>query len=248
MKLCDATVFFGRDLNLEAFQHSDVESLGAMLDKYRVERALVISFASFRLSIEHGNDLTFAAARAHERLVPCPTVVPNSSGEVGSEKEFVKKLVRAGARAVGFYPRTCGIALDERVVGRLFRAVQAHRLPVLMQRDELELPELDALAQRYPDVPFVYCAPNYRHRNLYPLFESTQNLHLTIAGPFAPNEGIEDMVRRFGSRRLLYASNYPISEPGVAIGQLCYADIRKKDRENIACRNMQRLMEGVRDD
>ena len=247
MKLYDARVCLGRDVDLPPFQHSDLDSVKRMLDKYGVERAFFVSYASFRLSFEAGNEMTFEAAAQDDRLIPCPTVVPNSGGETGEEAAFVRGLVERGARCVGFYPETCGIALDRRVLGDLFDAVSRLCLPVMIPAEEAEVPQAADLAVQFPDVPFIVSSPSPRNRNLYPMFRAAPNLHLAISPSFATNEGLEDMVQRFGSDRLLYASNFPESEPGAAIGFLMYSQIADEDLHAIAYGNMQRLTDGVRD-
>jgi predicted TIM-barrel fold metal-dependent hydrolase len=59
-------------------------------------------------------------------------------------------------------------------------------------------------------------------------------------------QGVEEFCRSVGSERLLFASHFPISEPGVVISYLLYAAIGDHEIENIAFRNMERLIEGIR--
>ncbi|MBN1672323.1 MAG: sigma-70 family RNA polymerase sigma factor [Kiritimatiellae bacterium] len=102
------------------------------------------------------------------------------------------------------------------------------------------------LPAKHPRVPFIYTSVPYRHRNLLPIFADVTNLHITIAAPLAWNLGLEMFVARCGSRRILFASNFPVAEPGAAIGYLCYSTLKKRDAENIAFRNMARLIKEVR--
>ena len=246
MKLYDARVCIGRDRDLALFQSADVNSVKAMLDKYRIGRAFLVSFASFRLDVVYGNGLVFEAAKQDPRLVPCPTVIPDSAGEVGDEAALIRGFIRKGARCVGFYPKACQVALDGRVIGKLFRALQRHRLPVMIPADQADLLSLAALAARYPRLPFIYVSASYRHRNFFPMLRTAPNLHLTINAPFAPNEGIEEIVRRGGARRLLFASDFPVAEPGAAVSFLMYSRILAAARRAIASGNMERLIRGVR--
>ncbi|NLW49932.1 MAG: amidohydrolase family protein [Candidatus Brocadiaceae bacterium] len=249
MKLFDARIVLGRAIDLEPFQSSDVESIRRALDRYGIERALLSSFASFRFDVSYGNRLTFEAAAADPRLIPCPAVLPDAVGEVGDEDALVGGLIERGARCVGLYPKSCGLAADERVLGRLLSAACVRRLPVQVPAGELDLLPMAGLAARHPDVPFIYCPypPGlYRDRNLLPVLADTPNLHMTINPPFGLNEGIETICARIGSGRLLFASNYPIAEPGAAIGHLAYADIPPGDLESIAFRNLEGLIHAVR--
>ncbi len=244
MKLFDARMQLGRDYRLEEFQSSDLDSLRRALDKYRIERALVSAFASFRFDIDYGNGLAFEAASRDGRLIPCPSVIPNSWGEVGDEEDYVTDLVARGARAVGLHAKSCGIALDERVLDPLLTVAEARRLPVVIPAGEGAIMEIAPLAAQYPALPML-CAPSYRSRNLLPMLRTAPNVHLMIHAPFVPNEGIEMICRTLGSGRVVFASNYPVSEPGSAVGYLAYSDIAPDEAQSIAFGNMDRLISEV---
>jgi len=248
MMLFDARLTLGRDAGLEEFQFSDVESIRRTLDKYRIKRALLSTFASYRFDVAYGNRLAFETAEQDERLIPCPAVVPNSAGEVGDEAAFVADLIGRGARCVGFYPKSCGVSLAEGIVGPLLKAAEARRLPVQIPSGEAGLPAMVSLAERHPGVPFIYCpypAPLYRDRNWLALLASVPNVYLTINAPFAPNEGIERACERLGSGRLLFASNYPVNEPGVAVSYLLYSALSEEDVARVAFKNLEGLINGI---
>ncbi len=246
MKLFDATIFLGSDCNHSPFQHSDIQKIQKMLDKYRIQKALLLSFASFWLNFIYGNEAAFTASEKDERIIACPVAVPNSASEIGDEERFVQRLIGRGARCVGFFPKSFNIALDKRVIGNLFKAIQKYRLPVIILREEADLQAIAALASDYPQIPFICSSPDYRNRNLYPILLDVKNIYITIGAPFAANYGIEELTRRIGSNRLLFASNYPISEPGAAIGYLFYSEIDDRDLEDIAFNNMDCLVQGVK--
>ena len=140
-----------------------------MLDKYRIQKAVLLSFASFRLDFIYGNEAAFTDSEKDDRLIACPVVVPNSASEIGDEERFIKRLIERGARCVGFFPKSCNIALDKRVIGDLFKVIQKYRLPVIILREEADLQTVAALASGYPQIPFICSSPDYRNRNLYPI-------------------------------------------------------------------------------
>lgn len=245
MPFWDARMAVGYDHSLPPCQHASVDDARRMLDRHGIERAVMACFESFRLDHRYGNDLTFETAAKDERFLPCPTVVPNSRGEVGDEDAYVAGLVERGARCVGLFPETFGIALDPRVIGRLFEALQRRRMPVLVERAEASWLALADLAAAWPGLPVVALAPNYRHRNLFPLLEQTPNLYLTINPPFALNEGLEELAMRGLASRALFASGFPVAEPGATVAYLQYADIADDARRAMASENLRRLVEGA---
>lgn len=58
----DAWITLSRGVGLADYQVTDVRSLGRMLDKYGITKALVTSFAARELDVEYGNELVFQAA------------------------------------------------------------------------------------------------------------------------------------------------------------------------------------------
>lgn len=245
MPFWDAYMAVGYDHGLPPEQHASVDDARRMLDRHGIERAVMARFESFRLDHRYGNDLTFETAAEDERFIPCPTVVPNSRGEVGDEDAYVAGLVERGARCVALYPDAFGIALDPRIIGGLFEALGGRRVPVLVERAEADWVTLADLAAAWPGLPVVALAPNYRHRNLFPLLERTPNLHLTINAPFALNEGLEELARRGLASRALFATGFPLAEPGATVAYVQYADISDEDRDLMASGNLRRLVEGV---
>ena len=59
-------------------------------------------------------------------------------------------------------------------------------------------------------------------------------------------DGLRNFVRRVGSERLLFGTNYPMDNMGGPIATLLSAHISDGERENIAHRNIERLLAEVR--
>ena len=245
LPLFDALAFMGRDSTLDPFQFADKPALDRYFGKYGINRSLVASFTSFRLDPDYGNDLSFQAAEEDDRVLPCATMVPDTCLGIDDVGFRVRGLRDRGARALLFFPRTHDTTLDLRVVGGVFREIEKSGLPVFILGDEADLKDFADFASSFPELPFVYSGTKGRQRSLIPLFQSAPNLYLTIAPPFAMHKGIEEFCRHIGSERLLFASHFPVSEPGVVISYLLYAEIDRDELENIAFRNMDRLLNGI---
>ena len=57
---------------------------------------------------------------------------------------------------------------------------------------------------------------------------------------------MEDLVRRFGSRRVLFGSHMPFQEGAAPLGMTLLADLTQDQKEDILCKNAERLLQGVR--
>lgn len=81
-------------------------------------------------------------------------------------------------------------------------------------------------------------------RKLYPLLRAFPELRVCLS-EFVWMGGMEDFCSRFGSERMLYSSSYPKRYPGGSMLMIANADISDTDKENIACRNLERLIGGM---
>jgi len=246
MRLFDALMYLGCGSGVEPFLNADLPTLRKTLDRYGIEKALVSSFAAKHADIEYGNALMFEAASEEPRLIPCPVVIPNSGLEIGDERAHIQRLVEQGARAVCVYPKTHNFKLDPRISGNLFTALEAHRLPVSLRKTEV--PEGADLAAAYPGLPVILHAPSYRTRNLLPLLKANPNLHIALTPNFAPYRGLEVFAEHCGAEHFLFASSYPVCEPGAPLAYMLYSALEQDTVDRIAFGNTQRLVDAVRID
>ena len=126
-------------------------------------------------------------------------------------------------------------------------AAERRQVPVWFRaKDDLDFAYLADILLCYPRLPVVTSFldewPN--NRKTYPLLTAYPNVYLCLSDLIWMG-GVEDFVGRFGSRRLLFSTNYPVKYPGAAMLMLKNADITEKDKENIACVNLERMMGGI---
>ena len=242
--ITDALMYLGRDLNRRECQHSDTAILNRALAKYRMDFALVCAFAASTQGVDYGNELLFKELAGQKQLLPCPAVLPNSCEETGAEHKFIAGLIERGARFACFFLATSGTSLDRRITGRLMEAMQKKRLPLALFG--APMPEVAGLAEEFPDLPIMLHAPKTRDRIFWPLFRRTKNLHVSLAANFSPYHGLEILAGYQASDRILFASGFPIAEPGAALAGLLYADLKESDLRKIASGNIERLMAGVK--
>ncbi len=54
--------------------------------------------------------------------------------------------------------------------------------------------------------------------------------------------GMEATVKRFGSERIVFGTGFPVQYQKASILQLAQADISDRDKENIASKNLERIL------
>jgi len=235
----------------EYSHYATASDLLAAMDFYGVERALVGPYRSL-----FGNPLPANRRLSEEiagtsRLVPCWTLLPEQTGEAPTGRELAAQLRRAGVRAVRLAPGPFNLVFSERTLGGLLRTLEREgvllilELPTLgvpvPEKEDVILRALDELCGAHPRLPVL---AGGRLRNLYPLLQKHERLLLSMAWDPHPDL-VEDVCRRFGSRRLLFAT--PCSEnareiSGMPMLQLTHADIPSEDKRRIAGQNLAELL------
>ena len=59
-------------------------------------------------------------------------------------------------------------------------------------------------------------------------------------------QGYEEVCSKFGSERVLFGTNFPTNSMAGSIYSLLTANITEEERENIAHRNLERLLDEVK--
>ena len=247
MKLTDAVMSVGFDYRLGDFQElAEPDSLLRTMDRFRIDRALIRAGDSLASGFAESNRRLFSIAARHDRFIPAPIVVPDTAAETGESEAFIAGLVEQGAMAAWLMPKSYEIPLLPATIGPLCVALQAHALPLFLDRQEIGPAELAQLCSAWPELKVVLCGGSHRmERWIYTFLEIYPNLYLGTVPPSYTNEGIEHMVRRCGPARLLFATSYPLGDPAGTIACLSYAAIPDAARESIGHGNLEGLLKCV---
>lgn len=223
------------------------------MDYYDIQAALVYHAVAVGYSQDYGNRRLRREIGDDPRLIPQWVVLPHHAGEMAAAEELVAEMLALGVRSARLYPKAHGTTLSEEVIGDLMRALQAQRVPLFIDLDQFEAPggpqgaltAAGQLGRRYPELPIVLCGVHWHlDRVIFGLFPQVPNLYLDTWA-YQNHRGYEAFVERLGSERLLFCTNWPHRSPGAARMMACYEDIPETDRENVAGRNLLRLLGNV---
>jgi uncharacterized protein len=258
MRLFDAACSIGRWPG-EKFAFEDVDGLLGEMDRLGIERALVSHSIAWQNSPELGNRLLMQALQASPgaagRLFPCWAVTPGPLLEAGGGPEaLTAEMGRQNVRAVRLYPRDHVFPLADWMAGGLLQALDNRRCLVLLDLDQVftqvgmydydanGLRHVQWMCTNYPNLGVVLSRVGYRaYQDLIPLLEVCPNLHLDTSY-FATHQGVEDVVRRFGAQRVVFATAQPLADAGGALTRLNYAALEPAEKELIAHANLERLL------
>ncbi len=187
-----------------------------------------------------------------ERLHPVWTAANHHSGEFPAPAELIERMRRQGVKMLRLYlyPEAFVDRLDLPIFGELFDALAEYRVPLLLDCAGPAAPraqDLEPVLRQWPSLPFILSVPKIvqHDRWFYYLWERYDNFQVDLPG-YQSFAGTEAVVRRFGSRPLVFGSRYPYFTPMQSMLQLAYAEIEESDKRSIAGNNMRRLLGEVR--
>lgn len=233
----------------KSWRFTEVDSLISYLDDYRIGASLTYNALADR-DPELGNAQMLEIAKASNgRIKPCFLLEPvlDTLGIPGTGT-VIERLKAAK-------PSACRVTQGQ---GPHFWMDKFYAQDMLAPLNELHMPliidgaytsefwhHLPDMAQAFPNIPMIIVRYGLNEaRTIHPLLKYTSNVYFDMAVMIDAG-GIEEVVEKFGSTRLLFGSGLPSFVPAGSLGMLMYAQISDQDKENIAHANFERLEGGI---
>jgi predicted TIM-barrel fold metal-dependent hydrolase len=218
------------------------------MDAAGIDRAIACPVKPIDYDLGAANQVVAqAVAAAGGRLTGFARVDPLRGDQ--ARRDLAYALEELGLRGVFLHPweetfRIAGPHVDAVV------ALAAERgIPVIVAAGYPWLSEalqVSALAHRFPEVTFL--ATNGLQLNISGLGQvdaelalaEAPNLLIQTAGVYR-EDFLEGVVRRFGCRRVLFASGYPLLEPRLEVRRVVWAAFSPADAAAVLGGNAERL-------
>ena len=260
MKYFDASAFIGEEVvNHEVVNHErfivlekvelakDAASLIDFMDYVGIEKAVVGHQAMVELDPIAGNQIILEEIRGYEeRLVPSFTILPAITDEEFQPNSFLDSMKKHGVKVLRAYPEVNRYLLNAVTMGEQLGLFSELKIPLYLE-SRYGFEYIFSVLSEFPELCVVIsnigCWPSARL--IYPLLKSYRNVYFET-GDFTMMRGYEDLVRRFGSERALFGTNFPTNNMGCAMSALVGARIPEEDKVNVAYQNMERLLGEVR--
>ncbi len=247
LRFFDCNCSIGRTGYPHLLDIPDAAGLRREMETAGVEEALVYHVLARDGHPPLGNTLLLDELKGHAGLHPVWVLLPHHTGELPPPDQLLAEMKDKGVKAARLYPGRLhhSFTLAEWCSGELLTALQAARLPLILDIEIVSWEEIFSLLQKYPQLPIILSNCSYRHhRFLYPLWERFDYLYVEMSR-FMGGGAVEDVVRRFGSGRILFGTNMPQYTGTAAVARLTYADIAWADKEAIAAANLDRILKEV---
>jgi len=228
----------------------DVSKVNRLLEEMAragIEEALVYHSVARYGHPPLGNQLLLDEIKGHDNLHPVWVLLPHHTGEMEPPENLMIKMKNNGIKAARVFPgRTFhGFSLDEWCLGDLLSALESVKMPLFLDIETVSWEEIYNLLIKHPNLPLIISNCSYRHnRYLYPLWDKFDHLYVETSW-FMGAGTIEDIVKRFGSKRILFGTNLLRYTGTAAVALITYADISHADKVAIASINLERILNEV---
>jgi hypothetical protein len=222
----------------------DVTGLRREMEIAGVEDALVYHSVARDGHPPLGNALLLEELKGQEGLYPVWVLLPHHTGETPAPDKLIPEMKSKGIKAARLYPTRThhSFSLAEWCAGELLGWLEGARIPLILDIEIVTWEDIFMLLKTYPHLPLIISNCSYRHnRFLYPLWEKFENLYVEVSR-FMGAGAVEDVVRRFGARRLLFGTNMPQYTGTAAVALIAYAEIPRRDKEAIAGANLRDIL------
>ncbi len=244
LKYFDCNCSVGRVRYPNLMDIPDTAGLLSEMDAAGIEEALVYHTVAREADPALGNKMLYEEIARIKRLHPVWVVLPHYTGEMPQPKKLLKEMDKKGVKAVRMYPtkNNHSFSLEEWNSGKLLGALEEARVPLMLDIEIVLWDAIAGLLKNHPKLPVIVSDVNYRHnRFTYPLFKRHKNFYIETTRYFGGGI-IEDVVKKFGSRPILFGTNMPRYTGTAAVSHLTYADIPLKDKKAIAGGNLRKLL------
>ena len=260
MKLIDANACIGNAIakheivNHESFiildkvnTAKEPKDLLPVMDRLGIRKAAVWHRAMYDYDPIPGNKILSEMLEGYEdRFIPIWMILPEITDKEFRSEVFLENMKSHGVKLLKAMPHACRYVMCDVTMGEQLGLYEDCKIPIYLE-PQPDYQYIYQVLKEFPKLTVILCNigiwPSLRL--IYPLLKKYPNVYFET-GDFGMTHGYEEVCERFGSQRLLYGSNFPSNAPGCSLNCLLTANITEEERENIAYRNMERLLSEVK--
>lgn len=245
LNFADCNIAVGQPNAVSGWRLYDSREIAQEAQRCGIRRGLAWCNAALDLHPVDGNAEIDHICRTEPFYLPVWVVMPNHTGEFFGPEELRRKLAQSGAAAVRLAPKynVLGYSLQDWCCGELLSMLEQAGIPALLDADQTDWDTVHAVCCAHPALKLVITNLYYRQsRYLFPLLKAHKGLYLETSG--LKSFGLlQTFCEQVGAHKLLFGSNLGTFSAGSAVCIVNYALISEKEKEAIAGRNLEGLLE-----
>lgn len=217
------------------------------MDYAGIDKASVWHRSQYEQDATVGNfKLVEAISGYEDRLIPSWVVLPDITDTQYAPDLFFTQMKEHGVKTLRAFPEQDRFILCKVTMGEQLSLISELKIPLyLSPMNGFE--QIYKVMEEFPDLTVILTNIGWwpSARLIYPLLRAYPNFYFET-GDFSQLHGFEEVINKFGSERILYGSNFPTNSMAGSIYTLLKSKMSDEARENIAHRNMQRLLSEVK--
>jgi len=256
MEFFDINCLVNRGIIENNIKEESREDLLSLLLKNNITKAVLTNSLSLSYDWNIGNNdlLSFKELGQNNSIYFGLVLTPDVYHQF-IFSDYMENAYKNKARLFRIFPKSHLFYLNDFYMRKIYNEMAGANFPLMLDLKELDITgnkyfaidDLRILLRENKKLPVILetslkqCMFN---RFYFPLMEEFENLYLEVSGMLLMDQ-IEHYVEKFGSERLIFGSNFPNTRLEVNTSRIESADIDERSKENIAGKNILRLLEKI---
>jgi uncharacterized protein len=256
MEFFDINCWASHEIIEESLKEEGTKCLFALLLKNNITKVVLSNSLSLSYDWNTGNNdlLSFKGLSQNKNIFFSFVLTPDAFHQFVFS-DYMKNAYEKSVRIFRIFPKSHLFYLNDYYMQKIYKEMARANFPLMLDLKELDITgnkyfaidDLRILLRENKKLPVILetslkqCMFN---RFYFPLMEEFENLYLEVSGMLLMDQ-IEHYVGKFGSERLIFGSNFPNTSLEVNTSRIESADIIDRSRENIAGKNISRLLEKI---
>ncbi len=193
------------------------------------------------------NERLLQRVAGNAALYAAPTVIPEMCLGGKNFEEYLQHLIAHKTVIIRMYPKYMRHSMKPWQVGKILRALEAHRIPLMISHTEVDPDVYGELAQTYPNLPIIIEGSDqktiYNIRYFMGLGEAFKNIYFEMHN-FTEYGFIPYALQYIGAEQLLFGTYSPFQDFN---GLLKFLDMHTTPEQKtlIFHDNFQRLLHDI---
>jgi predicted TIM-barrel fold metal-dependent hydrolase len=256
MEFFDINCWVNREIIEKNLKKDNRKDIFSLLLKNNIIKTVLTNNLSLSYDWHIGNNdlLSFKGLSQNENIFFGLALTPEASHQF-IFSDYMKNAYRNKARIFRVFPKSHLFYLNDYYMRKIYNEMAGVNFPLMLDLKELDITgnkyfaidDLRILLSENKKLPVILETSLKQcmfDRFYFPLMEEFENFYLEISGMLLMDQ-IEHYVEKFGSDRLIFGSNFPNTNLEVNTSRIESADIDESSKENIAGKNILRLLEKI---
>jgi hypothetical protein len=245
----------GRKGNAEG-KKEIIENIKKRLDENNIKKCIIASKLASGYDWKTGNDrlLETGLSENIEGLYYGLALNPDAYFRY-EFSDYLEEAYKNNVRLFRMFPRSHLFYLNDHYMKKIYKILSRKKFPVMLDLKQLDITGnkyfdidvLEKVLEENPGMPFILETTLKQcmfSRFYFPLLERFKNLYLEASSLLLYDQ-IEHYVKRFGSERLIFGTNYPGLPIEINTARIILSGVSEADKDNIVHRNLERIMGGI---